>query len=85
MEETSSVPGKSHMTAFEDPEIYRDILNELQIGVSVLDLQKKIVFWSHGAEEITGYTRIDVLGHPCTNNVLATKTNAKCVTRNVPW
>ena len=38
------------MSAFQDPEIYRDILNGLQIGVSVLDLGKKIVFWSDGAE-----------------------------------
>ena len=61
---------ESHMPAFQDPEIYRDILDGLQIGVSVLDLQKKIVFWSDGAEQITGYARIDVLGHPCTENIL---------------
>lgn len=32
------------MPPFPDPETYRDILNGLQIGVSVIDLQKKIVF-----------------------------------------
>ncbi|MFZ0279768.1 MAG: diguanylate cyclase [Candidatus Sulfotelmatobacter sp.] len=58
------------MPAFRDPDTYRDILDGLQIGVSVLDLQKKIVFWSDGAEHITGYARIDVLGHACTENVL---------------
>ncbi len=58
------------MPAFQDPDIYRNILDGLQIGVSVLDLQKKIVFWSDGAEQITGYSRIDVLGHPCTDNIL---------------
>jgi diguanylate cyclase (GGDEF)-like protein/PAS domain S-box-containing protein len=58
------------MPHFSDPEIYRDILDELQIGVSVLDLQGKIVFWSDGAEKLTGYARIDVLGHPCTENIL---------------
>jgi diguanylate cyclase (GGDEF)-like protein/PAS domain S-box-containing protein len=58
------------MPHFIDPEIYRDILDELQIGVSVLDLQRKIVFWSDGAEKITGYTRIEVLGHSCTENIL---------------
>jgi len=36
----------------------------------VLDLQKKIVFWSEGAEKITGYARIDVLGHSCAENIL---------------
>ncbi len=58
------------MPVFSDPETYRDILDGLQIGVSVLDLQKKIVFWSDGAAQITGYARIDVLGHNCTDNVL---------------
>ena len=57
------------MPAFQDPEIYRDILDCLQIGVSVLDLQQKIVFWSDGAEKITGYARIDVLGHSCRDNI----------------
>jgi diguanylate cyclase (GGDEF)-like protein/PAS domain S-box-containing protein len=57
------------MPAFQDPEIYRDILDGLQIGVSVLNLQKKIVFWSEGAERITGHACIDVLGHPCTDSI----------------
>ena len=58
------------MPAFQDPEIYRDILDGLQIGVSVLDLEKKIVFWSDGAEQITGYSRMDVLGHSCMESIL---------------
>lgn len=58
------------MSAFPDPETYRDILDGLQIGVSVVDLQKTIVFWSDGAEQITGYARIDVLGHSCAENIL---------------
>jgi PAS domain S-box-containing protein len=58
------------MPAFQDPETDLAILDGLQIGVSVLDLQRKIVFWSDGAEQITGYARIDVLGHSCTDNVL---------------
>jgi diguanylate cyclase (GGDEF)-like protein/PAS domain S-box-containing protein len=66
------------MPAFQDPETYRDILNGLQIGVSVLDLQKKIVFWSDGAEQITGYSRIDVLGHSCTENILPHCSQSSC-------
>lgn len=61
---------RAAMPSFQDPEIYRNILDELQIGVSVLDLNKKIVFWSDGAEEITGYSRLEVLGHCCTDNIL---------------
>jgi PAS domain-containing protein len=39
------------MPSSQDPEIYRNTLDGLQIGVSVFDLQKKIVFWSDGAEK----------------------------------
>jgi PAS domain S-box-containing protein len=66
------------MPPFQDPEIYRDILNGLQIGVSVLDLKKKIVFWSDGAEQITGYARIDVLGHSCMDNILPHCSQSSC-------
>jgi diguanylate cyclase (GGDEF)-like protein/PAS domain S-box-containing protein len=66
------------MSSFQDPEIYRAILDGLQIGVSVLDLQKKIVFWSDGAEKITGYTRIEVLGHACTDNILLHCNQVSC-------
>jgi|ERR1700688_386845 len=66
------------MPAFQDPDIYRTILDGLQLGVSVLDLQSKIVFWSDGAEQITGYTRIDVLGHPCTDNILPHCNQSSC-------
>jgi len=66
------------MSAFQDPETYRDILDGLQIGVSVLDLQKKIVFWSDGAERITGYARIDVLGHCCRDNIFLHCNEVSC-------
>jgi diguanylate cyclase (GGDEF)-like protein/PAS domain S-box-containing protein len=66
------------MPSFQDPETYRDILDNLQIGVSVLDLQKKIVFWSDGAERITGYSRIDVLGHSCIDNILLHCNQVSC-------
>jgi diguanylate cyclase (GGDEF)-like protein/PAS domain S-box-containing protein len=66
------------MPAFQDPETYRDILDGLQIGVSVIDLEKKIVFWSDGAEQITGYARIDVLGHFCRDNIFLRCNEVSC-------
>lgn len=66
------------MPAFQDPDTYRAILDALQIGVSVLDLQRKIVFWSDGSEQLTGYSRIDVLGHPCTDNILQHCNHSSC-------
>jgi diguanylate cyclase (GGDEF)-like protein/PAS domain S-box-containing protein len=66
------------MPAFQDPEIYREILDHLQIGVSVLDMQRKIVFWSEGAERITGYSRIEVLGHSCIESILLHCNQVSC-------
>jgi diguanylate cyclase (GGDEF)-like protein/PAS domain S-box-containing protein len=66
------------MSAIQDPEIFRDILDSLQIGVSVLDLEKKIVFWSDGAEQITGYARIDVVGHCCRDNIFLHCNEVSC-------
>ncbi len=66
------------MPPFQDPDTYRDILDALQTGVSVLDLQRRIVFWSDGAEQLSGYSRIDVLGHPCTDNILQHCNQASC-------
>jgi diguanylate cyclase (GGDEF)-like protein/PAS domain S-box-containing protein len=58
------------MSAFEDPEICRSLLECLQVGVCVVDLQKKIIFWSDGAERITGNLRHEVVGRPCAGRTL---------------
>ena len=53
------------MSSFHDPEICRGILESLPAGLCVVDIQMKIVFWSDGAERITGHLRHDVIGHSC--------------------
>lgn len=53
------------MCLFHDAEILRSILERLPAGLCVIDLQKKIVLWSDGAERITGHLRHEVIGHPC--------------------
>src|SRR5579863_317915 len=58
------------MSALSEPEICRNILESLPTGVCVIDLQKKIVFWSDGAERITGHLRHEVLGHSCIGEAL---------------
>lgn len=45
------------MSAFDEFEACRNILESLLNGVCVVDMQKKIVFWSDGAEHITGHLR----------------------------
>jgi PAS domain S-box-containing protein len=53
------------MAAFEDAEIYRNMLESVPVALSVVDLQKKIVFWSNGAERLTSHLRHEVIGHSC--------------------
>jgi diguanylate cyclase (GGDEF)-like protein/PAS domain S-box-containing protein len=53
------------MSVFHDFEICRDILESLPVGLCVLDAQKRVVFWSEGAERITGHMRHEVIGKSC--------------------
>lgn len=53
------------MISFQDSDVCRNILESLPTGLCVVDLQKKIVFWSNGAERITGHLRHEVIGHCC--------------------
>ena len=53
------------MSSIHEPEVWRDVLESLPIGLCVLDSQRKIVLWSDGAERITGYLRHEVVGRSC--------------------
>ena len=46
------------------------ILDSLNDGVYVCDRERRIVFWSRGAERITGWRSEDVVGRRCLDNVL---------------
>jgi diguanylate cyclase (GGDEF)-like protein/PAS domain S-box-containing protein len=58
------------MQEFHDWEVCRSILESLPAGVCVVTLQKRVVFWSDGAERITGYLRHEVVGRDCVSSVL---------------
>jgi diguanylate cyclase (GGDEF)-like protein/PAS domain S-box-containing protein len=58
------------MGTFEDPDIYRGILEALSIAVCIVDLQKRIVLWSDGAERVTGRQKHEVIGHSCVGEAL---------------
>ncbi len=46
------------------------ILEIITDGIYITDTSKRIVFWSSGAERITGYTSEEVLGKKCSDNIL---------------
>ena len=50
---------------FEDPTIYRLVLEKLPIGIYVLDREQRVRFWNRGAEQITGYLAHEVMGKVC--------------------
>jgi PAS domain S-box-containing protein len=50
------------MASFDDPEIFRAVLDSLQAGVYLVDRDRKILFWNAGAERLTGHIRQDMLG-----------------------
>jgi diguanylate cyclase (GGDEF)-like protein/PAS domain S-box-containing protein len=58
------------MARFDDPEILRNVLEELPTGVYLIGRDGKILFWNYGAERITGHLRQDVVGHACREDFL---------------
>jgi diguanylate cyclase (GGDEF)-like protein/PAS domain S-box-containing protein len=71
--------GAAEVSELEDPSIYRDVLESLQIGIYMVDREQKIVFWNEGAEKITGYLRQDVMGRFCRADSAARSDSEKYV------
>ncbi|MGC9291674.1 MAG: diguanylate cyclase domain-containing protein [Acidobacteriaceae bacterium] len=58
------------MPVENDAEIFRAVLDVMDLGVYIVDLERRITFWNTGAERITGYSRTEVMGRPCRENIL---------------
>jgi diguanylate cyclase (GGDEF)-like protein/PAS domain S-box-containing protein len=58
------------MESFDDPEIYRGVLDSVDAGIYLVDCDRRILFWNAGAERITGYLRQDMLGRSCKDDFL---------------
>ncbi len=54
----------------DDFDLKREILDSLYDGVYTLDLDRKITYWNKSAERLTGYSRQEVMGRPCSDNIL---------------
>jgi diguanylate cyclase (GGDEF)-like protein/PAS domain S-box-containing protein len=53
-----------------NPKFYETLLDNLYDGVYFVDRDRRITFWNKVAEKITGYTRSEVLGKRCADNLL---------------
>jgi diguanylate cyclase (GGDEF)-like protein/PAS domain S-box-containing protein len=47
-----------------------EMLDLLEDGVYIMDRDRRILYWSTGAERITGYGAAEVLGRRCADNLL---------------
>jgi two-component system cell cycle response regulator len=66
------------MSELQDPEIFRTILDSLQLGVSMADRNGKVLFWNQGAERLTGHKQHDVMGRTCRDNILPNCNDVGC-------
>src|SRR5581483_10734992 len=53
-----------------DAAFYRGVLDQISDGVYFVDRHRRILFWSEGAQRLTGYTGEDVTGHFCQDEIL---------------
>jgi PAS domain S-box-containing protein len=54
----------------EERNFYEEILDGISDGVYFMDRDRIIRYWNHGAERITGFSRNEVIGKACRDNVL---------------
>jgi diguanylate cyclase (GGDEF)-like protein/PAS domain S-box-containing protein len=53
-----------------NPNFYKTLLDNLYDGVYFVDRERRITFWNQAAEKITGFTKTEVLGKRCADNLL---------------
>lgn len=53
-----------------DPGFYKDILDQMSDGVFFVNRELKILFWSKGAQRLTGYKTEEVVGRNCNDDIL---------------
>jgi len=57
-------------TLQERTSLHRDILDQLQEGVYLVDRNRKIIYWNQSAARISGYESSEVIGSSCADNLL---------------
>ena len=63
-------PGSSADPVLSSP-LHKSIVDNLSDGVYYVDRERRISYWNHGAERLTGYSAADVIGRFCYDNILS--------------
>ncbi|MGA9640061.1 MAG: PAS domain-containing protein [Terriglobales bacterium] len=54
---------------FDNPGFIRTVLEELPVGIYLVDRDRRIRFWNRGAEQIVGHLAQEVVGRACTEHI----------------
>src|SRR5258708_39046690 len=46
----------------DNPKLFRHLVEDLPMGIYIVDPERRIRFWNHGAEHITGHLSYEVVG-----------------------
>lgn len=57
-------------SAFGDG-LHKVIVDNMADGVYYVDTERKLTYWNHGAERISGYSAAEIVGRHCYDNILA--------------
>jgi diguanylate cyclase (GGDEF)-like protein/PAS domain S-box-containing protein len=63
-------PAANHPNSSEPQPMLRQLLDSMAEGVYCVDPDRVITYWNSAAEQLTGYTREEVLGQSCKDNIL---------------
>ncbi len=47
----------------DSPKLFRHLVENLPAGICIVDQERRIRFWNHGAERLTGHLSHEVVGH----------------------
>lgn len=51
-------------------DLYREMLDRIDTGIYFVDRNRTLIFWNKGAEDITGFTKSEIMGKACFSNIL---------------
>lgn len=54
----------------ENADFYKNLVDDMYDGVYFVDKERRITYWNHGAERITGYKSKQVMDRSCSDNLL---------------
>lgn len=53
-----------------EPELFENLLDNLHDGLYIVNTEMQVIYWNNAAEEITGFTKDEIISHRCADNIL---------------